>query len=40
MIEIRRDLYREELGGPRHDGLRDVITGLVRFLSRAVWVGA
>jgi N-formylglutamate amidohydrolase len=40
MIEIRRDLYQAEPGGPRHDGLRDVITGLVRLLTRAVWIGA
>jgi N-formylglutamate deformylase len=40
MIEIRRDLYQVEPGGPRHDGIRDVVTGLVRFLSKAVWIGA
>jgi N-formylglutamate amidohydrolase len=40
MVEIRRDLYQVEPGGPRHEGFRDVITGLVRFLSKAVWIGA
>jgi N-formylglutamate deformylase len=40
MVEIRRDLYQAEPGGPRHEGFRDVITGLVRFLSTAVWIGA
>jgi N-formylglutamate deformylase len=40
MIEIRRDLYQVEAGGPRHEGFRDVITDLVRFLSKAVWIGA
>jgi N-formylglutamate amidohydrolase len=40
MIEIRRDLYQEEPGGPLHDGYRMVISGLVKFLSKAVWFGS
>ena len=40
MIEVRRDLYQEEPGGPRHDGQLDVITGLVRLFSKVVWLGA
>lgn len=40
MIEIRRNLYQEEPGGPRHDGLMTVASGLIKFLSRVVWFGA
>jgi N-formylglutamate amidohydrolase len=40
MIEIRRDLYQEEPGGPRHEGLRTVASGLIKFLSKVVWFGA
>jgi hypothetical protein len=39
MIEIRRDLYQEEPGGPLHDGYKTVVSGLVKFLSKAVWFG-
>lgn len=40
MIEIRRDLYQEEPGGPRHDGLLTVASSLIKFLSKVVWFGA
>jgi N-formylglutamate amidohydrolase len=40
MIEIRRDLYQEEPGGPPHEGYRTVVSGLVKFLSKAVWFDA
>jgi N-formylglutamate deformylase len=40
MIEIRRDLYQKEPGGPTHDGLITVASGLIRFFSKVVWFGA
>jgi hypothetical protein len=38
MIEIRRDLYQDEPGGPRHQGYDDLVTYLSRFLASAVSV--
>ena len=40
MIEVRRDLYQTEPGGPLHDGYNDMVTLLGDFLSAAVALGA
>ena len=37
MIEVRRDLYQLEPGGPMHEGSRTVVSGLIKFLSKVVW---
>jgi N-formylglutamate amidohydrolase len=39
MIEIRRDLYQEEPGGPRHHGFETVASGLADLLSKVVRFG-
>ena len=36
MIEVRRDLYQEEPGGPIHDGYRRVVQALGHFLVEAI----
>ena len=32
MIEVRRDLYQQELGGPLHEGFEEVVDRLSRLL--------